>query len=124
MISRFRQPSAWLWLLCIVLVAVRVSGAHWHLCYDGNEPPRTVHLWDGAMDDKTEPGHTDTNLNLVDDGLAKSVDHLLDLPVLLPLVALLCVLVIPRRSAPIPYQTPFFPPTPYPLAARARAPPR
>lgn len=108
-----------------MLLMVRISGAHWHLCYDGNEPPRTVHLWDGAVDDKTEPGHTDTNLNLVDDGLSKTIDKALDMPALPALLALFCVLVLlPRRAARIDYQAPFFPATPYSLSAQPRAPPR
>lgn len=125
MISRFRRHSSLLWLLCIVLLAARVSGAHWHLCNDGNEPPRAVHAWDSAIDDKTEPGHNDTNLNLVDDGLAKIFDKAVDMPALLAAVALFCVLVLPRRTAVlIPYLSTFFPPPIPRFSAPPRAPPQ
>jgi len=119
------RHSAWLWLLCITLIVVRVSGAHWHLCHDGSEPPQTVHLWDGAIDDKTEPGHSDTNLNLVDHGLAKDFNKLLDMPALISVVLLLCVLISARREAPLlPYRAVCFPRSPYPPSAPPRAPPR
>ena len=123
MSSLFHRHSAWLWLLCIVLLAVRVSGAHWHLCNDGNEPPRAVHMWDGSMDDKIETDHSDVNLDLVDDGLAKLFDHAVDLPALLTVVALLCILAMTRRGAPIVYRSPNFPERAYFPSAPPRAPP-
>ncbi|HSB95278.1 MAG TPA: hypothetical protein VLC91_02450, partial [Spongiibacteraceae bacterium] len=101
-----RQKSAWFWLLCLIVLVVRVSGAHWHLCNDGAEPPQAVHAWDGAVDDKTEPGHSDINLNLVDDSLSKNLVKVFDLPALLTVVALLCILHIARRSEPIRYRLP------------------
>jgi hypothetical protein len=121
---RFHRYSAWLWVLCVVLLAVRVSDAHWHLCHDGNEPPQTVHLWDSSVDDRTEPGHTDTNLSLVDDGLSKTLDQSIELPALLAIVALFCVLLLPRRGVRIAYRAPFFPAVPQPRSAQPRAPPR
>lgn len=125
MTSLFHRHSAWLWLLCIALLAARVSGAHWHLCHDGNEPPRAVHVWDGVMDDNTEPGHSDTNLDLVDDGLAKKFHPVTDMPALLAAAVLLCVLIPARRGAsPPPYPIPFFPRTRYSPSAPPRAPPR
>lgn len=123
---RVLTHSTWfLGLLCVLLIGARMSGAHWHLCNDGNEPPRALHTWDGAIDDHTEPSHSDTNLNLVDDGLSKTMDKALDMPALPALLALFCVLVlVPRRTSRIDYQPPFFPATPYSLSAQPRAPPR
>jgi hypothetical protein len=122
--SRLSSHHAFFWALCIVLLVVRFGGAHWHLCYDGNESPRTVHVGDVATDDHTEPGHVDTDLNLVESGLAKHFKTVGDLSVLLFAVALLGLLV-PRRSAtPLALAT-TAPPAkvPYRLAT-PRAPPR
>jgi hypothetical protein len=51
MISRFAPHTRWIWLLCIVLLAVRMSGAHLHLCFDGAEPPFAIHAGDIAGHD-------------------------------------------------------------------------
>ncbi len=118
-----RKP--WLLLLCIVYLVGRISGAHWHLCYDGNAPSHAVHVWDGAMDDKSEPGHNDTSLNLMGDGPFKTIDNAVDLPVLFGVFGLLGLLLLPpRRPTRIEYQTPFLPPTPSSFTAQPRAPPR
>jgi hypothetical protein len=31
-------------VLCIAILATHVSGAHLHLCFDGGDPPASVHL--------------------------------------------------------------------------------
>lgn len=113
-----KQHKSWLWLLCTILLVVRVSDAHWHLCHDGNEPAQTIHVGDVATGDSSEPGHTDTDLNLVDSGLFKQLDHPSDLPALLAALAVLCTLVLTRRNPPIYYQ-----PASYSSAAYRRVPP-
>ena len=35
---------AWAWMVCIAIVAVPTGGAHWHLCFDGYEPPVSLNL--------------------------------------------------------------------------------
>jgi hypothetical protein len=37
-------------LLCGVLLLMQVVGAHLHLCLDGQEPPASVHLFDGGSE--------------------------------------------------------------------------
>ena len=37
-------------LLCSVLLLLQVSGAHLHLCFDGQEAPASVHLLDAVPD--------------------------------------------------------------------------
>lgn len=87
--------NALFWALCIVLLVVRFGGAHWHLCYDGSEQPRAVHVGD---DPSSETGHVDADLNLVESGLAKYFKSIEDLPALLFACALLCLL-LPRRAS-------------------------
>lgn len=99
MISTLHSHKSLLWALCIVLLIVRFGGAHWHLCFDGSEEPRAVHVGDVANDHKTEPGHTDTDLNLVESGLAKYFKSIDNLPALLLAVALICLLPTRRQGA-------------------------
>lgn len=42
-------------VLALMLLIVRVADAHAHLCYDGKEPPATIHLGCGG----THPCETD-----------------------------------------------------------------
>lgn len=99
MTSSFQSRKSLFWALCIVLLVVRFGGAHWHLCFDGTEQPRAVHIGDvDAAEAGT--GHTDTDLNLVESGLAKYFKSMHDLPALLAAVVLLFFL--PLRRAGIP----------------------
>jgi hypothetical protein len=108
------------------------------LCYDGSEQPRAVHIGEmgvgemgmgqlhageipaGTGDDR----HVDTDLNLVESGLAKYFKSMHELPALLAALALL-LLVLPRRGgvAPLPLvPLPWFSLRHHP--AVPRAPPR
>lgn len=107
-----------------MLVVVRVSAAHWHLCHDGNEAPRSVHIGDIATDDKTEPGHTDTDLNLVDSGLFKQIQQAGDLPALLSAILLCCLFSMRQRSTPTPYYAAFYPSVALRRVPPPRGPPR
>jgi hypothetical protein len=95
MISSFQSRKSLFWALCIVLLVVRFAGAHWHLCFDGSEQPRAVHV--GEID-AIEHGvdHVDTDLNLVESGLAKYFKSMHELPALLAAVVILLFL-LPRR---------------------------
>jgi hypothetical protein len=138
MISSLQSRKSLFWALCIVLLVVRFAGAHWHLCYDGSEQPRAVHIGEmgvgemgmgqlhageipaGTGDDR----HVDTDLNLVESGLAKYFKSMHELPALLAALALL-LLVLPRRGgvAPLPLvPLPWFSLRHHP--AVPRAPPR
>jgi hypothetical protein len=75
---------------CVVAVAVLFAGvtnahAHVHLCFDGSEPPASVHLVDASnhLDDhfKHDGDHDDLDLDVPNQALAKSVKYdLLALP--------------------------------------------
>lgn len=76
------------WLIALIglsVVSVRVSGAHLHLCRDGQEPPAAVHVSDAGVHeghhDRADVPHADLDVPL-EDGLAKSAKFLFDLPVL------------------------------------------
>jgi hypothetical protein len=139
MISRFASHTRWIWLLCIVLLAVRMSGAHLHLCFDGAEPPFAIHAGDiaGHDDFLGEHGfgndnyaenhadiqHSDTDLSLVDDGLAKTIKLSLFAPALLAALLVLCLRIITRAVPASIYSPPLFRFIPSRFSA-PRAPPR
>jgi hypothetical protein len=124
MASLLRPNSAGIWLFCIALLLVRMSGAHWHLCLDGSEPPVSVHAGHVALDEgatSTAP-HTDVDLTPLDDVFSKTVAKIIDLPTLLVFVIALCVLIRRPSSAPT-HRLSFSPLSRYRLTARPRAPP-
>lgn len=121
------RNSPWfLSLICVLLIAVRISGAHWHLCFDHNEPPLTMHVGDIDGHAGNDTGdHQDIDLKLVEDGLTKSLSAGLDIPMILAVIALLWLLPRSRRLTPLPgYREPFFSASFRPLHASPRAPPR
>lgn len=121
-----RHSNLFLGLLCLLLIAARVSGAHWHLCFDHNEPPLMVHVGDIDLhnDGNTSNSHQDTDLKLVDDGLTKSLSAGLNISMMLTLIALLGLLPLRKQSVPHPnYRVPFFSTGLRPLHAPPRAPP-
>ncbi len=79
-------------LLCIVMLTVRLAGAHLHLCFDGSEAPASVHLADSGVH-HSEPGmllqHQDVDVSLVGELLSKHGKLALDLAALLGVALLL-----------------------------------
>jgi hypothetical protein len=93
---RNRWPSV-LAALAVLLTGVTNAHAHVHLCFDGKEPPASVHGVDGHGHHELEPDgdHDDLDVDLQDRALAKSFKP--DLPALA--TSALCVLPLSRRSA-------------------------
>jgi len=120
-----RQSQWFLGLLCLLLIAARMSGAHWHLCFDQIEPPLTLHVGDFATHDgNNTSSHQDMDLQLVEDGLIKTLSAGQDLPLALALFALLWLLPLRKQSMPPPgYRILFFSSRLRPLHAPPRAPP-
>jgi hypothetical protein len=105
-----RQSKLLIWSLCIALLAMRFAGAHWHLCFDGSEPPTMVHVGDGTLNhhdnhhaDRHAVSHSDVDLNLIDDGLLKLLGKNLALAV--ALVAAFMLFLQRRRAVKIPRRT-------------------
>ncbi len=121
------QSTWFLGFFCVLLIGARISGAHWHLCFDRNEPPRAIHVGDiGLHDDDAASNfpHQDIDLKLVDDGLLKTLSGELTAPMLLAFI--LCVWLLPLRSRPIfntHYRIPVFLNDSRSLHAPPRAPP-
>jgi hypothetical protein len=75
----------WIALISLAVMAMPVSGAHLHLCFDGSEPPATFHaIEDGSHDHPgAEGAHNDKDVSLQGVALAKKQDGALDLPAVL-----------------------------------------
>ena len=123
--SRLHRP--WLLtLLCVMLLVVRVGGAHLHLCFDGGEPPVSLHLMDNGVHHGApgmDAAHQDADIAVAGEVLAKFAKLGLDLPVLL-LAALLVwsLLQAPRQPAP-GYRNPLSVSTARTLRPPLRGPP-
>jgi hypothetical protein len=101
-----RSPSflrICLTLISLAIMAMPVSGAHLHLCFDGGEPPTTFHaVEDGsAHADEAAPGaHNDKDVSLQQGvTLAKKQDGAFDLPAALTVAAFVLRLPV---TAPAP----------------------
>ena len=85
------RPRAWLLALaCLTLLFMQMGGAHLHLCFDGKEPPASLHLADSDHHADHHGGHhaageahSDLDVPLAGDALTKPGKLNLDLPLLL-----------------------------------------
>ena len=89
------------WVIALFTVAfllARLTGAHLHLCLDGNEPLAQLHVSDNAEVDHHHgdtQSHEDVDVDALGNALAKVAK--LDLPVLAILAlcfALLCIVAM------------------------------
>lgn len=112
-------------LLSLLLMATRISGAHWHLCFDGGEPAQAMHIGDIDLHENDgDRVHQDTDLKLVDDGFAKNLGKIFDAPLLTGFVLLLWLLPRnPRLTMIGRYLWPVYLSLVLPLHAPPRAPP-
>lgn len=59
------------YILLLVLLSLRIGGAVSHYCFDGLEPPVTIHFdnLNGHVDHEAESGHTDVEKQVSSDNL-------------------------------------------------------
>jgi hypothetical protein len=122
---RIRRP----FVLILALLAFafgRLTGAHLHLCFDGSEPPLTLHTADSAHVDHhagDSHHHDDLDVEPIGDLLAKSA-QLVMLAVFAAAILLLALLAPPWRLATVDRES-LRPPHPPPRFLRPplRAPP-
>lgn len=83
-------------LVCVTLLVTRIAGNHVHLCFDGSEPPMTLHTLD--VDHGADAAtHDDQDIELPSASLAKLVSHGLDAALVAALVLWILPLLAPRR---------------------------
>ncbi len=99
-----RASRRWFWLALIAFLATRLVDVHLHLCFDGQEPPTTVHVSNGAVDSDAhhaDESHSDRNVNVFDAVLVKKLADPSD--ALIPVLAsALLLLLLPVRGRCVP----------------------
>lgn len=86
--------------LCGILLLIRISGVHEHLCFDGREPPVSIHLLDSGIEHGTDHGHASHDDQNVDDSsktLVKSTYADVALDILALVLVLVIVIPVARR---------------------------
>lgn len=100
-------PRLLIALLCVAVLLLRVGGAHLHLCFDGSEPPVSMHLGDSGVhhaddagnDGPAADGHADRDVGIGADALLKKPSGSVEIPVLAILCGLLLIYLARRRDA-------------------------
>ena len=109
-------------LVCVAVVALRIGGSHLHLCFDGGEPPLSLHLADSGQhhgDEAATAPHSDQDVSIGSEALVKKSSAVLDLAALAFAFALL-LFFLPRVRDPLPAF--FAPPRLSPARTRLRPP--
>jgi hypothetical protein len=90
-------------LLCAAVIMLRVGGTHLHLCFDGSEPPVSLHVADSGVhhDDAGSTRHADQDVAIGAEALVKKSSAALDLAMLAFVLALL-LFFVPRTPNPLP----------------------
>ena len=95
----FLLVRSWMAILSIAILAMPLGGAHLHLCFDGGEPPASLHATDDGVHHsaKATPIHHDVDVQLANTALGKKVSDSSDGPALL--AAAFIVLPLPSIEA-------------------------
>ena len=120
-----RNSRPWFLILVVAVLVTRLGGVHLHLCFDGQEPPATIHVNDSdAHDDAhhVDEHHTDQDVEMFEAVLAKSKGSV-DLPLLLGACLLLLLLHPAGGHWPRDAFYRVFQPPPHALRPPLRGPP-
>ena len=124
-----RSPIArvLLFLACACLILARVNGTHLHLCFDGNEPPSSIHLVDDGDADLhfgAHSPHQDLDVSLVGNVIVKHDTAGVDLlPALVAAIVLLGLLQTIAVRLPIARHSGTTPTSIFELRPPTRGPP-
>lgn len=125
-LQRLRAPH-WLLIVLLAVLVTRLGGVHLHLCFDGQEPPATLHASDGGEHhDAHHLGeqHSDKDVDLLGVVLLKKSPGSLELPILLA-ACIVLLLLSPASRGQWPRNA-FYRafPQPFRLRPPLRGPPR
>lgn len=98
---QLRGSSVWLWLVLIAFLAIRLGDAHLHLCFDGQEPPASVHMADGSVHDDAhhvDSEHNDRDIQVFDAALVKKASGQADVLAALFVASILLLLIPPAAE--------------------------
>ena len=94
-----------LWTFVLAVLTVKVSGAHVHLCMDGEEPPASVHIADLHNDEHhQDEGQADKDVNPLFGTLAKKGGLDFDVALAITLTVLSWDLPV-ARAGPFPAES-------------------
>jgi hypothetical protein len=104
-----------LWTVVLTVLTARASDTHLHFCFDGQEPPASVHFADASLhDDEHHPEHHDS-----EDHADKDFDPLVgvllkhggsDADIALPTYVVAAVLLLPPVTTTVPAVSDSLPP--------------
>jgi hypothetical protein len=125
---RLRFNPLLLWTVLLAVLAVRMGDTHLHLCFDGQEPPTSVHFADASVhhDDEHDdgPAHADKDINPFIGTIVKSDDDPQPLFALIVSTLLTIDLLSPDHGvAPFDRSTPLAAHPPFYLRPPLRGPP-
>jgi hypothetical protein len=98
---------AFVWIVALAMFGVRLGGIHLHLCFDGQEPPASLHVeHEHGHDDyhHSEGSHQDQDVDLLAQAFVKKAD-LSGLDVLGGVFAVVIVLPAGHGIGPQPLTT-------------------
>jgi hypothetical protein len=107
-------------MLCVAVIVLRVGGTHLHLCFDGDEPPVSLHIADSGIHHADEPAgdHSDREITPGADALVKKSSDAVD-ALTLALLGAVLLFVVACGRVPLPD---FRSPLPAPSRSRLRPP--
>lgn len=121
-----KSTRPWYLILICAVLLTRLGGVHLHLCFDGQEPPASIHVNDdGAHNDRhhVNGDHTDKDVAVFDAVLTKGKGFA-DAPILLAACLLLLLLLRPASGQwPLAAFYRVFPLQPCALRPPLRGPP-
>jgi len=125
--GRHRRFQWFVAAMCLSLLILRVGGMHLHFCFDGSEPPVSLHLPDSGVHHVDEHAagetHSDRDVPVANDALVKK-SNTFDVTLALFAFALLLFLVAPvSRLRPISRESALVPDDPSRLRPPLRGPP-
>lgn len=94
-----RYRLQWIMLLSVTLLLTRLADSHLHLCFDGGEPPVSLHTLDTDVHhDADDTTHNDQDVDLPSATLAKVFSYLADAALLFTCLTCLVMLLTPQRK--------------------------
>lgn len=92
------STTALVYLLLFVLLALRIGGAVSHYCFDGLEPPVSIHFdnLSGHVEHADDVGHTDVEKQVLADNLLSKI---FEVDSMLVILALIVVMLFPLGNA-------------------------
>ncbi len=98
----------WIAIISVAVLAMPVSGAHLHLCLDGNEPAATMHSTDDGVHHEeggASPVHRDVDVSVTSSALAKKLDGSFDLSGLVAVAFIVLRIPVERAVTAFPEST-------------------